>query len=88
MRRAPGTSRFRRIQAVSAVGSGDAFSAGLAVGLAADRTFAEALAMGSAAGTANAQSLGAGRFRLDDYAAALAAVRVTRAVARRVHGSA
>ena len=70
-----------RVHAVSAVGSGDAFSAGLAVGLASGRRFAEALAMGAAAGTANAQSLGAGRFSLADYAAALAAVSVTRSAA-------
>lgn len=79
-----------QVRAVSAVGSGDAFSAGLAVGLASGRSFADALVMGAAAGTANAQSLGAGQFRLEDYETALAAVRVTRApiTSGRPHGSA
>lgn len=65
-----------RVEAVSPVGSGDAFSAGVAIGLAAGRPFEEALAMGAAAGTANTRTLGAGRIRVEDYEAALAAVRV------------
>ena len=78
------------VRAVSAVGSGDAFSAGLAVGLASGRTFAVALAMGAAAGTANAQSLGAGRFSPEAYEAALANVTVRQVAAAtgRGHGSA
>lgn len=78
-----------QVRALSPVGSGDAFSAGLAVGLAGGRSFAESLAMGAAAGTANTQSIGAGQFHLRDYEAALASVRVRRAGSptRRSHGS-
>ncbi len=50
-----------RIQAVSAVGSGDAFLAGLACGLLENRPFEDALRLAVAAGSANALQLGAGR---------------------------
>ncbi len=63
----------------STVGSGDAFSAGLAVALAAGRPLAEALAWGAASGTANAQSLGGGRFSPATFATVLDAVGVERA---------
>lgn len=42
------------VQTVSAIGSGDAFAAGLAVGLARGQSFHEACALGSACGAANA----------------------------------
>ncbi len=64
------------VAAVSAVGSGDAVSAGVAIALAAGRPFADALAMGAAAGTANARSLGAGRLQSADVDHVLAEVRV------------
>jgi tagatose 6-phosphate kinase len=44
------------IRAVNAVGSGDAFDAGLSVALAGGGSIEEALAMGAAAGTANAET--------------------------------
>jgi tagatose 6-phosphate kinase len=50
-----------RIQAVSAVGSGDAFLAGLACGLLRGEDFEYALRLAVAAGSANALQLGAGR---------------------------
>ena len=55
-----------RIAAVSAVGSGDAFLAGLACGLLSDQVFAESLRLAVAAGSANALQLGAGRLNLAD----------------------
>ena len=74
----------------SPVGSGDAVSAGLALGLMGGSSFADALASGAAAGTANARSLGAGRLTAQDHAAALSEVRVRRLddVGRRDHGPA
>ncbi len=50
-----------RIQAVSAVGSGDAFLAGLACGLLENRAFEDSLRLAVAAGSANALQIGAGR---------------------------
>jgi tagatose 6-phosphate kinase len=55
-----------RIQAVSAVGSGDAFLAGLACGLLENKPLEEALRLAIAAGSANALQIGAGRLRLTD----------------------
>ncbi len=55
-----------RIEAVSAVGSGDAFLAGLACGLLENRPFEEALRLAVAAGSANTLQIGAGRLRKDD----------------------
>jgi tagatose 6-phosphate kinase len=54
-------ARAPRIQAVSAVGSGDAFLAGLACGLLENRQFEDALRLAVAAGSANALQIGAGR---------------------------
>jgi len=64
------------VRAASPVGSGDAFSAGLAVALAEGRPLPAALAYGAAAGTANAQSIGGGRFDLATFETVLEAVRV------------
>jgi tagatose 6-phosphate kinase len=55
-----------RIRAVSAVGSGDAFLAGLLTGLRTGLPFEECLRLGVAAGSANALMLGAGRLRRED----------------------
>ena len=55
-----------RIASVSAVGSGDAFLAGLACGLLSDQVLAESLRLAVAAGSANALQLGAGRLDLAD----------------------
>ncbi len=75
-----GTSVFEAtvptVTAVSAVGSGDAMSAGMAIALSGGRDLRDALAMGAAAGTANARSLGAGRIDPAAVEEALAAVEV------------
>jgi fructose-1-phosphate kinase PfkB-like protein len=49
-----------RVEAVNAVGSGDAVNAGLSLALADESPVEEALARGIAAGSANALSLSAG----------------------------
>lgn len=54
------------IQAVSAVGSGDAFLAGLLTGFSTGLPFEECLRLAIAAGSANALQLGAGRLRKED----------------------
>jgi tagatose 6-phosphate kinase len=59
-------ARAPRIEAVSAVGSGDAFLAGLASALLSAQPLVEALRLAVAAGSANALQLGAGRLRLED----------------------
>lgn len=64
------------IQAVSAVGSGDAFLAGLACGLLERRDFAGALRLAVAAGSANALQIGAGRLLLADVERLLPQVSV------------
>ena len=60
-----------RIEAVSAVGSGDAFLAGLACGLLEGKPFENALRLAVAAGSANALQIGAGRLRPADVAVLL-----------------
>lgn len=55
-----------QIQAVSAVGSGDAFLAGLACGLLTGQPFGDSLRLAVATGAANALQLGAGRLNLSD----------------------
>ncbi len=62
------------IQRVSAVGSGDAFLAGLVCGLENQLAWAEALRWGVAAGTTNALSIGSGRFLISDFKRILAEV--------------
>ena len=54
------------LEAVSAVGSGDAFLAGLACGLLEGKPFEEALRLAIAAGSANTLQIGAGRLRIED----------------------
>jgi len=66
------------IRAVDAIGSGDAFAAGLLVALDSGRSTDEALAFGAAAGTANAETLGAGRFDPARQAELVDQVRVRR----------
>lgn len=64
------------IQVVSAVGSGDAFLAGLAAGLLEERAVEDCLRLAVACGSANALQLGAGRLSLPDVQALLGEVRV------------
>ena len=55
-----------KVKAVSAVGSGDAFAAGLALGLERGQTLPEAMALGSACGAANALTDRAGHLNPAD----------------------
>jgi len=55
-----------RIEAVNAVGSGDAVTAGLAVSLQRGADIAEALAFGMACGAANALNLRSGVLAVSD----------------------
>lgn len=64
------------IQAVSAVGSGDAFLAGLLTGFRTGLPFEECLRLAIAAGSANALQLGAGRLRQEDVEALRGQVQV------------
>jgi tagatose 6-phosphate kinase len=55
------------VDAKSAVGSGDCMLAGLTYGLLHGLSFEEAVTCSVAAGTANALTLGAGRFKIEDF---------------------
>jgi tagatose 6-phosphate kinase len=67
-----------RVEAVSAVGSGDAFLAGLACGLLEKRPLEDALRLAIAAGSANALQIGAGRLKVADVELLLEQVKVAR----------
>jgi tagatose 6-phosphate kinase len=69
-------ARPPRIQAASAVGSGDTLLAGVVQGLAHGVPLADALRQGVAAGSANALTVGAGRFTRQDYERVLAGVEI------------
>jgi tagatose 6-phosphate kinase len=56
-----------RVEAKSAVGSGDCTLAGLVHGFLQGLSFDEAIVCGIAAGTANTLMIGAGQFKIDDY---------------------
>jgi fructose-1-phosphate kinase PfkB-like protein len=60
------------IQAVSSVGSGDAFLAGFVAALAKKQPSPEALRWAAAAGAANALSAGGGQFSVGDFNSLLA----------------
>jgi tagatose 6-phosphate kinase len=64
------------VDAVNAVGSGDAFSAGLSVALLEGAEIEAALAMGAASGVANAETLAAGTMDPDRARALAAQIRV------------
>lgn len=68
--------RNPRVQAVSAVGSGDCMLAGLAYGLANDLPLVEAAKIGVAAGTANTLVLGAGQFTKRDFDEVLSSTEI------------
>jgi len=55
------------VAAKSAVGSGDCTLAGLTYGILQGFSFEEAITCGAAAGTANTLTIGAGRFKLEDF---------------------
>jgi 1-phosphofructokinase family hexose kinase len=65
------------VQAVSTVGSGDAFFGGLAVALTEGRPVPEALRRAVAAGAANALSAGGGQFARHDFEALLASITIS-----------
>ena len=56
-----------RVDAKSAVGSGDCMLAGLTHGFLRGLSFEEAVICGVAAGTANTLMMGAGQFKIEDY---------------------
>ncbi len=64
------------IEVVSAVGSGDAFLAGLVCGMVEKKSFQESLRLAVAAGSANALQLGAGRLDRTDVERLLGQVKV------------
>jgi fructose-1-phosphate kinase PfkB-like protein len=55
-----------QVRVVSAIGSGDAFAAGLAAGLARGEDVPQACALGAACGSANAMTPDAGHVREED----------------------
>ena len=68
-----------RVEAKSAVGSGDCMLAGLTYGILRGFSFEEAIACGVAAGTANTLTIGAGQFKLEDFERLRGRVLITRA---------
>ena len=66
-----------RVETISAVGSGDAFAAGFAVGIIRGRSFQDACALGAACGAANAMTPLSGHIQPERIPALLAAVMVT-----------
>lgn len=66
-----------KVQAKSAVGSGDCMLAGLAYGFLQGFSFKDAVVCGVAAGTANTLMIGAGQFKLDDFERLRSQVRIS-----------
>ncbi|VAW41447.1 Ribokinase [hydrothermal vent metagenome] len=66
------------ITAVSAVGSGDSFFAGLLTALSQNKSPDEALRYAVAAGTANALTAGGGQFKMADFSQILRATAVSK----------
>lgn len=64
------------VQAVSAVGSGDAFTAGLAVALSRGQSMESALRLAAACGAANALTAHSGHLNAEDVATRVAQARV------------
>ena len=56
-----------RVEAKSAVGSGDCMLAGLVYGVLQGFSFEEAVICGITAGTANTLMIGAGQFKIEDF---------------------
>jgi fructose-1-phosphate kinase PfkB-like protein len=55
------------VEAKSAVGSGDCMLAGLTYGVLHGFSFEESIICGVAAGTANTLTIGAGKFKMQDF---------------------
>ena len=64
--------------AISAVGSGDCTLAGLVHGSLRGLSFEETINCGVAAGTANTLTIGAGRFKREDFERLLSQVHTSR----------
>jgi fructose-1-phosphate kinase PfkB-like protein len=64
------------VKAVSAVGSGDSFAAGLAAGIVQGDAIPQACALGSACGAANALTSFAGQVHLSDVKTLLSQIRI------------
>ena len=58
--------RSPRVEAINSIGSGDSFTAGLAVALALGQSLRDACRLAAACGAANALTMMAGEVRLDD----------------------
>jgi tagatose 6-phosphate kinase len=71
-----------RVTAISAVGSGDAFSAGMAVALLRGKSLPDALVLAAACGTANAMTPWAGFVRIKDVRELEPRVKVEAVVSR------
>ena len=67
-----------KVKAINSVGSGDAFTAGLAAGLVDGQNLAEACRLGAACGAANAMTLMAGDVRAEDVKSLLEQTSVRR----------
>jgi tagatose 6-phosphate kinase len=67
-----------KVTAVNSVGSGDAFTAGLAAGLVEGQSLAEACRLGAACGAANALTLFAGEVSAEDVKSLLEQTSITR----------
>ena len=59
--------KIPKVEAMSAVGSGDCTLAGLAYGILHGLSFEESVICGVAAGTANTLTIGAGQFKMQDF---------------------
>jgi tagatose 6-phosphate kinase len=66
------------VKAVSAIGSGDSFAAGLAAGIAQQEEIPQACALASACGAANALTAFAGHINVSDVKTLLSQIRVER----------
>jgi tagatose 6-phosphate kinase len=66
-----------RVEAISAVGSGDCTLAGIVHGYLQGYSFKDSVVCGIAAGTANTLMIGASQFRMDDYERLCSEVKLT-----------
>jgi 6-phosphofructokinase 2 len=65
------------VEAKSAVGSGDCMLAGLVYGILQRLSFEEAVICAVAAGTANTLTIGAGKFKVEDFERLRTQIRVS-----------
>jgi tagatose 6-phosphate kinase len=72
-------AKIPRVDAKSAVGSGDCTLGGLVHGVLSGLSFEESVRCGVAAGTANTLTIGAGQFKLEDFESLRGQVQIIRA---------